>query len=546
VVARAILSLACLGGAGCSLLLNTADRTQCQTNADCDGNSALRGRVCSSGFCVLDAPNPETVSADGGSGCVSTALCTQHNSGRASVCTVAGGPCVPWEIPECPSIGGGWQDPNRIVVGSLLPLHVLQGDKTVLEGPYTKRLLRAIDLGLEEFTSVVPSGLVVPGGPPRPLAVLHCDTNGDPDTARRLFQHLTDVVGAQAVIVGWDEDMVPIADLVAAKKTTVVCSDCLVPFPGLEALPTGWKILPSITNDAPLVAWRVRDLEARIKAVDPADVRVAVISEPYRVQRAFSDALLPRLVFNGNSASANKSNFLAIQTDDPRVVPAVDFDPVVSKILALAPQIIVVDMSSDFPAHLLGPIEAGWPAGAPRPYYVLTQLAYEATPYAGVIHTDELRARFSGTRPASNAALRSNIEGFEQRYERTYREPPDGTYSGYEAFYATAYAIAAASTQPLLDGPHVSVGFESLVAGPSIDVGSGALPDALRLLGRGTIDLRGLDTELDWNLTTHEITSDMAMFCFGKDAEGALTVDEATDVRYDPTTGQITGSYSCN
>ncbi len=546
-----VASVASLCVAGCSILVSTAERTQCRTDADCGGTRALEGRVCSLGFCVLKTNKPVTVSTDAGSACVSTKLCTQANSGRASVCKKAGaGPCVPWQTPECPSIGGNWQDPNAIVVGSLLPLHVLQGDSSRLEGAYAKRLLRAIDLGLEELTGVVPAGLVVPGGqPPRPVAVLHCDTNGNAETTKRLYDHLTEVVGTQAIIVGWDEDLVAVAEPAMTRKTAVVCSDCLAPFPGLEGLPTGWKILPSITHDAPLVAWRVADLERRIKALTPGDTRVAVITEPYRVQRTFSDALVPLLKFNGGKTIAqNGANYLAVETPDPRVVQAIAFAPIAQSIIDHTPNIVVVGMSSDFPTHLLTLIETGWPAGKPRPHYVLTQLAYEATPYAGVVSTDELRARISGTRPAATPALQANIDAFDIKFSKTYGEPADGTYSGYEAFYAMAYALTAASFQPLLDGSHISSGFERLSSGTTIDVGSSMLPTGLSLLGqRGTINLRGLGTELDWDPKTHEISSDMEMFCFGKDAKtGALTVERASDVRYATSTKLVTGSYACN
>src|SRR5262245_12069725 len=96
----ASLVLGLLGG-GCSLLLNTADPIQCKTNGDCDGNASLRGRVCSQGFCVIPTTPIVVVSNDAGSGCVSTALCTQQNSNKASVCKTAGSPCVEWQIPEC-------------------------------------------------------------------------------------------------------------------------------------------------------------------------------------------------------------------------------------------------------------------------------------------------------------------------------------------------------------------------------------------------------------------------------------------------------------
>ena len=106
--------------AGCSVLLDTSDRAQCATNADCDANPLFRGRVCELGFCAIKTANPGPVSEDG-EPCVSTDICTQANSNRASVCAVNGQPCVPWQIDGCPTITGQWKNPDAIMIGALLP-----------------------------------------------------------------------------------------------------------------------------------------------------------------------------------------------------------------------------------------------------------------------------------------------------------------------------------------------------------------------------------------------------------------------------------------
>ena len=65
---RLVAIAAALCAVGCSLLVNTSERTQCHTNADCEAVNALRGRVCSSGFCVVDVETA-TVSTGPGNGC---------------------------------------------------------------------------------------------------------------------------------------------------------------------------------------------------------------------------------------------------------------------------------------------------------------------------------------------------------------------------------------------------------------------------------------------------------------------------------------------
>lgn len=528
--------------AGCSLIVNTSDRVQCRTNADCAANPALQDRTCQLGFCALQGNDPVT---NAGSECVSTDLCTQGNSGRASICKQAGvTPCTPLEIDgDCPTITGRWRDPNAIIVGSLLPLTIKLPNKTAPESPYSKRLLRAIDLAAQEIDAAAPSGFPV-ANQQRPIAVLHCDSRGDPDHARKMFTHLTENAGAQAVIVGWDADLASVAPLAVEKKTTLICSDCFTPAP---AGTTTWKILPSITSDAALVAWRVSDLETQIKAQTPGDIKVAVLVDGAPAQRLFAEEIAKKLVFNGVGAVQNgPTKFLALQTEDPRT-SFIDYDAYDQQIADFAPNIVVVGMASDFPTYHLPRIEKKWQANKPRPLYVVTEISYDAVPFDAALADDALRTRISGTHPFTSTERANNIQGFSTRYQLSYKEPPNGNFSGYEAFYATALAIAANSGQPILDGPHVSAGFSSLVSGDPYDLGpGGGLNIAIQALVTGQkIDIRGLYTDLDWNLTTREIVTDMGLFCFTRQPGGPLQIHDVPDVRWSAATGQVTGTYSC-
>lgn len=537
--ARAAVLAVALVAAGCSFLVNTADRVQCSTDADCNANPALSGRICDQGFCAL---RPATVSEDAGPTCTSTDVCTQGNSGRASVCKRAGSACVDWQIDGCPTITGNWRDPNAIVVGSLLPLH-LKLKIGSIESPYSKRLLRGIDLASEEIDTGAPQGFFVGGTPARPIAVLHCDSLGDRTRARAMFTHLTDVVGASAVIVGWDEDLSNVIDLATAKQTAVVCSDCLAPIPPEAHV---WRILPPLSGDAALVASRVLELETQIKAQTPGDIRVAVLVDGAPGQKHFLDELAKVLVFNGAGIQANgAARYLPIRTPDPRT-DFVDYDATASAIATFAPHIVVAAMASDFPTYHLSRIESALAASAPRPHYVLTQISYDAAPFQQVLVDDALRARISGTHPFLTDARLQNLGRYESSYRASYKEAANGNSSGYEAFYAIALAIASRTGQPVLDGPTISAGFPNLVSGPTFDLGPGPqLNTAISSLRNGPIDIRGIYTDLDWNTATGEIASDMGLFCFGKDPDGTISLRNVPTVRWSAQTKQTTGSYAC-
>lgn len=544
--ARVSASFAFVLAAGCSLIVNTSDRAQCQTTADCEANPSLRGRVCELGFCALKGPSNDPRITDAGPGCVSTEKCTQQNSGRASVCRSAGQtPCTPLEIDGvCPSIVGRWQDPHAILVGALLPLTMkLPGPNKFGDHPYSKRVLRAIELAAKELDAAMPQGVFI-GGEWRPIAVLQCDSGGDAETAQKRFEHLTDVAGAEAVITVWEEDVAAIAPLAIQRKTTLVCTDCNYPAPPGT---TTWKILPPITADVPLVQWRVAELESQIKAATPGDIRVAVLADAASSPRQFAEEMAKTLVFNGVTAAQNGSTrFLVLKTPDPRE-DFLDYDGYGQQIADFAPHIVIAAVASDLPKYHVPRIEQKWPAGQPRPYYVVTQLSYDATPYEQANLDDAVLARISGTHPFTSPELAANVQGFETRYRLEYKEPGNGNYGGYDAFYATALAIAANSGQPVLDAARISAGFSSLVSGDTYDLGpGGGLNIALESLAQGkSVDIRGLYTNLDWDLGTREVVSDMGMFCFARQGNGSIEIRNAPGVRWSAATGQVTGTYAC-
>jgi hypothetical protein len=147
--------------------------------------------------------------------------------------------------------------------------------------------------------------------------------------------------------------------------------------------------------------------------------------------------------------------------------------------------------------------------------------------------------------------LQDNVDAFSLRYKLANNfKSPDGNFSGYDAFYAMAYAIGAASTQLAVDGPHISAGFERLATGPVIDVGPAGIGLALSLLGEagGTINARGLLSQLDWNVTTRELViPDASLYCFQRDVDGALVIKQDAGPRLASGTGVVSGApYSCD
>lgn len=550
----AALAMALLA-VGCSVILSTAEPTQCSADADCDANPSLRGRVCMEEFCVIPRP-------DGGVGktdaselpCVSSKGCVQANNGQAYHCSRDGGVCTAWQTAGCryPSGGDAWMSDNALVIGSIQPFTAKQSAGPPLEVRYAERIQHAIDLGLEEVAQKQPGGLVLRDGVPRPLAVIHCDSTLDPAGAIAAFKHLTGTVKVDAMIIGADDDLAAVAPLAIERGTAIVCSDCVAPFP---PVPPAWRIIPPVALQAPMAAWRVADLEAKRKAEPspPATLKVAVLRGADLSTKVFVDRFVEKVHFNGKSGAENLAEGdLSVIISERPSTELVDIDEHVSAITSLAPDVVVVAMGLDFPEQYLGRVEDRWPMDTPKPYYVITDLNYDVGSFEGALSLDkeELRRRISGTRNGFDPLLQDNITGFEGRYRVRYGgEPPNGNWSGYEAFYALLYAISAGSqSAALLDGPHISSGFEKLRSGIDIDLGPGDLSLGLGTLSSttSTINVRGFWSSLDWNVTTHDLTGDISMFCFQRFSSGKLKINPNAGPHLITSTGVVSNPYVCD
>lgn len=536
-------------GVGCSVLLNTAEPTQCTTGADCEANPSLGSRICQEGFCVLPMRPVSPPDTDAGTACVSTEICTVARSGQGWHCDGNGGACVRWQTDECQFIGGGraWMDENALIIGSIQPFsgRLATGQRKPI--PYAARIREAMDLALDEVAQAQGAGIVVPGRAPRPLAILHCDSGFDPVRAEIVFKHLTEVVGAPAVIVGADQDLAVIAPIARTRGTAIVGSDVNGPLP---APPLAWRIVPPLVQQAPMAAWRVGVLETQRKAGPnpPTSFKVAVLMGSDPGPSAFVDKLTEVLRFNGKTTTQNGSAAFHVErTEDPRTVN-IDQAAHAKAIVDFRPDVVVVATGEDFTSFYANLIEASWPVDTPRPHYIVTELNYDVSTFEAVLAADkeDLRRRISGTRSGYSAAREVNIDGFRRRFATRYgNKDASGAWSGYEAMYSLIYAIQAASIGGNLDGVHISAGFERLRAGPTVDIAPASIGTAFSFLAQPTqtIDLRGLWSDLGWNIVTRDLETDVGMYCFQREG-GKLVI--RPDAGPTLAGGVVSGTYGCD
>jgi hypothetical protein len=306
-----------------------------------------------------------------------------------------------------------------------------------------------------------------------------------------------------------------------------------------------------LEDQAPLAAWRVSDLERRLRsdgtlpAASP--LRLALLSQSYPGIATFAERARAALRLNGGkTVDEDAGNFLEIQTPEPTITAFRPQD-VAQSIAAFAPQVIVIGVDSDFTTFYLRMIEDAWPAGAARAQYVVTSMNQQLGLLAPIVGEDDaLAGRISGTQPFLDPDVANNLSSFEARFLRRYQQEADNTQVGYDAFYAAAYALVTADSQQRFDGSAIAAGLQRLTAGPAVDVTPSAAQIAIAyLLGQGSIELVGTSSRFDWSGASREITSDVGMWCLTRAKGGALAIETGVGPRWAHTTDQVSGAYNC-
>jgi hypothetical protein len=146
---------------------------------------------------------------------------------------------------------------------------------------------------------------------------------------------------------------------------------------------------------------------------------------------------------------------------------------------------------------------------------------------------------FSGSRANARFVLRYN-ESHADQVTRTVN--PGVTY---DAFYLLAYATYALGDAPVT-GAALARAFARLVPpGRAFDAGPTGLLGGISELAAGrSIDLQGIESDLDFDLETGEAPSDFELNCADVDAAGHVTSDVAP-VLYRTAARAIEGALRC-
>lgn len=521
----------------CSLLLNgSAD--QCATDADCQG-----GWTCGpQGVCVEPA-RIVTGDDDAGDTCVTHDECVARNGQRPAICPSPGGQCLNIVTDDCPEVVGKYRDPNAIFVASFFPTNFPNGDLNA----FFQAQLDSIDLAFSEIDSTV-TGLPNGGASTRrPLVSLHCNPTPNGMT------HAADVVKVPAAFVANEAVGIPFfANFASRNNIWVGCPMCVWDFRKVNAgtgdVSLAFGILSNFGYQIPLMVKKTRDVETKIRAdrgiSDSTPLKLVNIVNGYIGSSNFADE------FERQRTSVGTVTFVRKQYPDATTTE-VNFPAFVDEVVLEQPALITMSALFEQVTVLIPLIEQKWPAGIPRPHYILNASGWSAALPGVIGDNEDLRQRVLGVKPTPLVTEFNEVKGaFDARYTAKFpRQAPPYTYA-YDGAYALAMAITAASPTPggKVNGADIVRGIPRINTpppAPEFLVGPSNLGAALASLANGPIKLTGIFSPLNFDMTTGAVPIDSCVFCVGHYPDMSLGLIPVAGETYDWATQTPQGTFSC-
>ena len=534
----------------------TVDGDQCAVDGDC---AALLGVAPEQAQCVLGVCGRRTTALAAGDGgaersCQTTKDCTAE--GDTAFCRE--GRCVPILTGGISEVSQNYIAGDPIFIGALAPINLEVPGGTV-ESVYDKIRTDGIRLASDDWNAAT-AGAVTVGAARRAISLAICDTNASLDKLNSCFDAMTTGLRAPIVLVSNNEEVETLLPRALERDVVLYCTDCepsRLPIQNTEG--HVWFGFPSVKVLSPIRTRWLERLEAQVRGERlgplPAKFKVAVVGAQSLVSL---DTLVGGVTFNGQSAAQNQAagTLLTKIIDDN--APS-DYRALADELAAFGPDVIIVaNLGRLFHFYVMPEIEARWPRDAkgsplrPLPRYLTSaQEAYAFRFERSVGANDDLRRRVTGVQyHSSDPKLDENQRLFFGAFRASTRfgYDPANIGTGFESFYVASFAIAAgfqlSSANPAaLRGRDViaalrRLSFDAADPGALVDVRANEIARGLTLLaGRQRIDLRGLQSSLDWDPATGEVAADAAIYCVKRD--GAFSLGDVWI--YDARTKQPVG-----
>ncbi len=489
----------------------------------------------SSGNAALSATAP---------GCTSMAECSARMPGFTTRCILER--CVALETPQCHLLADDTTrlDEDTVWLGSMFPVSDLHDQ---IGGPSE----RALDLARSDFMRVA-NGLppLKPGGKSRPIGVVSCDDRGD---FTAVAHHLIDDLHVPAVIgFGTSKEAMDLATQVFQPKKVLAFASNLATM--LSQLPHAageprmlYRVTSSAASFVDAMAALVSDtLEPTLQRAghisDARPMKVALVVFDNTTGISFRDLFLARLKVQQRPISEHLSYFHEeILPEHPHPLPE-EIAHAVDGLVAFLPD-VVINLATD--ASMIRALEARWPKGSQRPFYVNLGTMYHYT-VLGTELPAELRTRIIGIdNSIENPTLGQFVFDYNQRYTPQI-SAIDATSSPYDAFYLTAYLVAAVGSTPL-SGESLARALPRLMAKePVIQVGASSIYQAFNQLQQGhSFKLAGTVTALDFNWETGDSPADFETYCITSVNGSSLTESTPSGLHFSAKEPHWIGSLHC-
>ena len=379
--------------------------------------------------------------------------------GVGATCSVDLGICRDLtSVPECTELIGAWEDPDAILLGFIAPL---SGDNTE-SGLF---LRRAVELAVEEIQNVGGVGGAQAG---RPLAVLLCDDQGDPEVGVRAARHLVDVAHVPAIVgAAFSRVTTRIAQEVTIAAGTLLISPAstAVEISSLDDNALVWRTIAPDSRQADAMAhfatWEVLQaagVDAQgVPNQSTASVQVALVypDDIYGngLANSFEEVLgssLETVVNFGVPGMALGADGLDLSVSSHHHVPgdAGSMSAAAAAVVAQDPDVVLL-VGYDESTGLLDEFLTSEGVGASTSFFLSDGLRSDDL-FTALGNSAETKPRLLfGTNPGGRLDSDSVWVDFRDRYSARWGEQAGELHNyvenAYDATYLLAYALAGSS-----------------------------------------------------------------------------------------------------
>lgn len=530
-----------------------------------------------------DAQTDTSTEIDAGPNCppVQKPACTNSactaQAGEPAVCVE--GKCVKLKTSDCPLAYGPIDDDNVVVIGSS---HANRGPNKAPGDQCNDVMKFAVD-EINKLGGIPSSDACKPA---KKLAFVACDetnffvdggtytlpADAGPSPRQQSWTHLANDLKVPVIFGGATSgDGIALGQWVIPQYKTMVfasraSSPALVNIPADGFQPDGYRLMWRGSQNLAVEAEAARSLygqlETDLKAARAkATLKVAIVLKNDPFGQPFGAAL------RAQGLNVNGTPYTGTQRDDVLDVTFQFVDGVGAgeakqtvrdKLLAFAPDVIIIVASDEGVTEFMQPLEASYQANAvpeaQRPYWIGARglRSISMTTYVDSI-TDAAQKtsflkRVRGLVPGRITALSQDF--FNLRFKAAYPNAQlvDGVRELYDMTYMTAYVMAAAASKGAIDAKALVDNVPSILSGTEgINVGPTSYVSTVKRLAAGEkINLNGTFSAMDYDTKTGETPVDTSVWCIAIDPNTGKSLSNLTTGQYyDAAQKKLVGTFKC-